>query len=322
VGNEMERALMRLDSRIVILVVTLTGWYQMSRGIQSDQDVTTDISEEIVSIQHTLKQLLSHDTKSLVAWFEQQEETGTFVLQAMKRRKNNDVSINQQEAQVAWIKNTKRSLTAKNERPETSLNLGHLFPDTLLSRIANPSIRSSLILFKTQGTIEPFLDTFYSLTKENDLNEYVSCLGVIYALIFNSISQVTNRDHKEETELPASLQSHLPLGTSAAHSTQQPVSQEQETGFVHGVHVAVSLVGVFDEFNKLPIMQAIKTIASLIKEIKSLVQKIELQTGGNLPLWLKDNWVMIPFAVGIVIIRVIQYFLPLFSTYHKEYTNA
>lgn len=319
----MERALMRLDSRIAILVVTLTGWYQMSRGIQADQDVMTDISEEIVSIQHTLRQLLSHDTKSLVAWFEQQEETGTFMLQAMKRRKNNDVYISQQEAQMAWIKNTKRSLTAKSELPEASLNLGHLFPDSLVSRIANPSIRSSLMLFKIQGTIEPFFDTFYSLTKENDLNEYVSCLGLIYVLIFDSISQVIGRAHEEESGLPAFLQSHLPLGIGATHSTQQQAApQVEESGFVHGVHVAVSLVGVFDEFNKLPIMQAIKTIASLIKEIKNLVQKIELQTGGNLPLWLKDNWVMIPFAVGIVIIRVIQYFLPLFSTYHKEYTNA
>ena len=311
----MERALMKLGSRVVTWVILLMGLCSIGKGV----------SEEIITYQHTLKQLLSHDTKLLIAWFETQEEKSVFVLQVMKKRKNfeTDVLINKQEAHVAWMGSTKKSLATKNELPEAFVGLGGLLPDSLLDRIGNESIRSSLIIFKTQGTIEPFLDTFYSLTKERDISEYVSCLGVVYALLFDLMSQATSRykngERRDESALPSFLQPHVPLGASASHATQQ---QETENPFMHGVHVAVSLVSILDEFNKLPIMQAIKTIASLIKEIKSLVQKIELQTGGNVPIWLKDNWVMIPFAVGIVIIRVIQYFLPLFSTYHKEYTNA
>lgn len=312
---------MKLYSRVVTWVILLMGLCNSGKGV----------SEEIITYQHTLKQLLSHDTKSLIAWFEIQEEKSAFVLQVMKKRKNfeTDVLIDKQAAHVAWIGNTKKSLVTKNELPEAFVGLGALLPDLLIDRIENESIRSSLIIFKTQGTIEPFLDTFYSLTKERDITEYVSCLGVVYTLLFDCISQATSYVYKKgdgAAELPSFLQSHMPLGTSASHATQQSQSQTQqqatESPFMHGVHVAVSLVSVLDEFNKLPIVQAIKTIASLIKEIKNLVQKIELQTGGNVPEWLKNNWVMIPFAVGIVIIRVFQYFLPLFSTYHKEHTNA
>jgi len=315
----MERAFMKLCSRVVTWVMLLMGLCNSGKGV----------SEEIMTYQHTLKQLLSHDTKSLIAWFETQEEKSAFVLHVMKKRKNfeTDALIDKQEAHVAWMTSTKKSLATKNELPEAFVGLGALLPDSLIDRIQNETIRSSLVAFKTKGTIEPFLDTFYSLTKERDISEYVSCLGVVYALLFDLMRQATSQVYKKgdnAAELPSFLQSHMPLGANAAHVTQQTQNQaqQQESPFVHGIHVAVSLVSILDEFNKLPVLQAIKAIASLIKEIKNLVQKIELQTGGNVPIWLKDNWIMIPFAVGIVIIRVIQYFLPLFSTYHKEYTNA
>jgi len=73
----------------------------------------------------------------------------------------------------------------------------------------------------------------------------------------------------------------------------------------------IEIISIYDEVNKLPIDYTLKAIGRLINDFTRLIDRIQKNSGMQLYPWLQSKWVTIPLTAGIVMIKVIQYFLPL-----------
>lgn len=69
------------------------------------------------------------------------------------------------------------------------------------------------------------------------------------------------------------------------------------------------LLDLYNKVSTLPIVDAIVTLSTLAQQFSSIIDVLR-QQDGNLDFgqWLKENWVVFPIVVGVIVVRVVQYF--------------
>ena len=69
-----------------------------------------------------------------------------------------------------------------------------------------------------------------------------------------------------------------------------------------------NLLQVYSEIDKLPINKVIMAINRFIGKLKKALDKIQKEAEEGFEGWLKSKWVIIPLAVGVIIVKVAQHF--------------
>ena len=61
--------------------------------------------------------------------------------------------------------------------------------------------------------------------------------------------------------------------------------------------------------NSLPIFQSLREIDYFIEQLADVVHELNEGEDSSFEEWLKSTWVTLPLSVGIIIVKVVYYFL-------------
>lgn len=69
------------------------------------------------------------------------------------------------------------------------------------------------------------------------------------------------------------------------------------------------MLDLYNKVSSLPIVDAIVTLSTLAQQFSSVVTVLQKQDGNlDFGQWLRENWVVFPIVLGVIVVKVTQYF--------------
>lgn len=69
-----------------------------------------------------------------------------------------------------------------------------------------------------------------------------------------------------------------------------------------------NLLTIYDSINKLGIEDTLDTISAFIKRLTNTLDELQQESASSFEGWLKNKWATIPLAVGVIVVKIAQYF--------------
>jgi hypothetical protein len=73
-------------------------------------------------------------------------------------------------------------------------------------------------------------------------------------------------------------------------------------------YALVNMIDIYAAVNTLPLESTLKSISRFMKKFAIAIKKLQEKADNNFVGWLKSKWVYIPLAVGVIVIKTVQYF--------------
>jgi hypothetical protein len=257
-----------------------------------DSAVTDDLHAAIVLLEKTT----SHERVLF-----NPEERGYIKFIIMKHKK---IIPNAQRAlsflSVAnWLwKQATKIFTREAELNESRKVVFKAFPAQELSKkIASPTLKNIFISFANTGSLDEFfaawdtVEAFFNNNQRPFLSFFtLDATGQI------DISAAMSGVLKDFTGLTAVFMHYLFLYFVQGTVEQKAMTIEQ-------------LLDLYNKVNSLPIVDAIAVLSTLAQQISFIIDALRQQDGGlDFGQWLKENWIVFPIVVGVIVIKVAQYF--------------
>ncbi len=199
-----------------------------------------------------------------------------------------------------WFWNQAKTILSYKKSVEQSLQtfLKNFPSKAVAEKVTSPTLKKAILAVGETGRLADFFaawDALEAFLKNNQsLNE-------VFALDFAEhlgSEDTTSIIVKDFTSLAAVLMEYVLEYVTQNAIEQKTISVDQ-------------LLNLYNKINELPIIEAISTLGALATQFSAVLDMLRQQDGNvDLGQWLKNNWVIIPVVVGVIVVKVAQYFYP------------
>lgn len=256
-----------------------------------------------------IAELLDGNTTDVADWFNRQA----------KSIRDTDES----RGLIAWLRETAAVLLGQQTSLTHDLHAEiSAFPfNEMIECVQSSAVKQALGLYKTSGTCEPLKVRWQSLIDFASNNDAAGLdqnfAEDIQAASATGLSEIDAKVHsafvaaKDYANLCYVLHVFLAqrgMGYCAGES-KDAASWIANTLGISQPNAVFNLYTIYDKVSSLPLEKTLASIANFIKSFKTALEKLQKEAATGFVGWLQNKWVLMPIAIGIIMVKTVQFFL-------------
>lgn len=262
---------------------------------------------------------------SMASWFEHATRTlSADIAHRAEKLEDSDTALHLRSMldTFSWLVTTKKTITAQDTilKAEVAAALAQFPFISISQKLHSETVQVAFAALGTTKSCNEFLTCWNALVKFTDssINDEVTFQQVFSRDIAAQDPSLTMQEQcircafsavKDLTDITYLF--HFFLIRSCAMSFAGKDEQAAFAGIFDDPNrgAFIDILQMLVMMDDLPVEKTLEAMTRFVRRFSDVITKIQTAADNGFVGWLRSKWVFIPFTIGVIIIKTIQYFV-------------